>query len=107
VSDLASHDFALVTKVLDPVLEPLGFARGQGGRSGARGQVIFCRGVGQGGDGACVDLVIDLEAAPEWRVVDVRYWGFPADRWHLEFDSGARLAAQLTGLALTLRIQLG
>ena len=42
---LPPHDPALdrVTAVLDPILTTLGFAAGQVGASGERGQVIFCR----------------------------------------------------------------
>ena len=97
----------LVTELLDPVLVPLGFAPGQIGAGGERGQVIFCRGEVDSPDGGCVDLVVEVEAAPDWRITGVRYWGFPSDRWHLDFDRGARLADQLTGLARTLPTELG
>ena len=102
------HDPALdrVSAVLDPILTTLGFAAGQAGASGGRGQVIFCRGLVDGTDGGCVDLVVDLEAMPEWRITDVRYWGYPSDRWHLVFDPDSDLPAQLSGLALTLPDQL-
>jgi len=53
-------------------------------------------------DDGCVDLVVDLEASPDWRITDVRYCGYPSDRWHLAFDRGADLAAQLRGLAHSL-----
>lgn len=96
----------LVTEALDPVLEPLGFAPGQVGVDGARGQVIFCRGFIGSTDGGCVDLVLDVEAAPDWRITDVRYWGFPRDRWHLSFDRAGRLPDQLAGLARHLPEQL-
>ncbi len=96
----------LVTEALDRVLAPLGFAPGQIGVDGARGQVIFCRGELGSTDGGCVDLVVDVEAAPDWRITDVRYWGFPSDRWHLSFDRDGRLADQLAGLARTLPAQL-
>lgn len=92
----------LVADVLDPLLEPLGFAPGQAGADGGRGQVVFCRGAVAGSDGGCVDLVVDLAAEPGWRIVDVRYWGFGSDRWHLAFDRHARLADQVAGLARTL-----
>jgi hypothetical protein len=91
-----------VAAILDPVLTPLGFAPGQSGASDACGQVIFCRGDAGSIDGGCVDLVVDLEASPEWRVTDVRYWGYPADRWHLSFDVDADLETQLAHLATTL-----
>ncbi|MGH2455477.1 MAG: hypothetical protein ACRDHD_04390 [Candidatus Limnocylindria bacterium] len=97
----------LVAEILDPVLVPLGFAPGQVGGVGERGQVIFCRGEVDSADDGCVDLVADLEATPEWQITDVRYWGFPSDRWHLDFDRGARLADQLAGLAQTLPSELG
>jgi hypothetical protein len=85
-----------VAITLDPILTPLGFAAGQAGASGGRGQVIFCRGLVDSTDGGCVDLVIDVEAVPEWRITDVRYWGYPSDRWHLAFDRQGDLQAQLS-----------
>lgn len=97
---------SLVQESLDPVLVPLGFAPGQVGGEGKRGQAIFCRGEAGSPDGGCVDLVLDLVASPEWRVSDVRYWGFPSDRWHLDFDRDALLGDQLRGLATTLPDQL-
>jgi len=92
---------------LDPTLAPLGFAPGQAGANGLSGQVIFCRGLVDSVDGGCVDLVIDVEASPRWRITDVRYWGFPADRWHLDFDDQAELAEQVERLAQTRLIILG
>ena len=91
-----------IADVLDPVLTPLGFTSGQLGADTERGQVIFCRGWIDSVDDACVDLVLDVEAHPAWRIVDVRYSGFASDRWHLVFDSKARLPDQLTGLARSL-----
>ena len=96
-----------VTEALDPVLVPLGFAPGQVGVDGGGGQVIFCRGFIGSTDGGCVDLVVEVEAVPEWRITDVRYWGVPSDRWHLSFDRDERLADQLAGLARTLPHELG
>ena len=98
------HDPVLdqVAVALDPILTTLGFAPGQLGSADKRAQVIFCRGQVDSIDGACVDLVVDLEATPDWHVVDVRYWGFPSERWHLTFDEQGDLAAQLAGLARTL-----
>jgi hypothetical protein len=93
-----------VVRILDPVLTPLGFAPGQGGASEQQGQVIFCRGEMDSTDGGCVDLVIDLESTPVWRIKDVRYWGFPAGSWHLDFDADADISDQLTNLARTLPI---
>jgi hypothetical protein len=93
---------AQVATVLDPVLVPLGFAAGQTGASDTEGQVIFCRGAIDSSDGDCVDLVVDLRATPDWRITDVRYWGFPSDRWHLAFDRDGELPAQLSQLARTL-----
>ena len=96
-----------VAEILDPVLAPLGFARGQGGASEQVGQVIFCRGDDVDSiDGECVDLVVDLRARPDWRISEARYWGFPGDRWHLDFDANADLSDQLTNLARTLPIIL-
>lgn len=95
-----------VAEALNRVLTPLGFAAGQGGASRHSGQVIFCRGQVDSIDGECVDLVIDLEARPDWRIVDVRYWGFPSERWHLDFDAGAALTDQLTNLVRTLPVTL-
>jgi hypothetical protein len=95
-----------VATVLDPVLTPLGFAPGQPGAADGRGQVIFCRGLTDSVDGACVDLVVDLAAMPDWRITDVRYWGYPTDRFHLPFDRDGDLAAQLAALARTLPTDL-
>jgi len=102
------HDPALdrVAVALDPILIPLGFAAGQAGASDGHGQVIFCRGVVDSTDGGCVDLVIDLEATPTWHITDVRYWGYPMDRWHLAFDPDGDLPTQLLGLARTLPDEL-
>jgi hypothetical protein len=96
----------LVTEILNPVLLPLGFAPGQVGVVGEHGEVIFCRGEIDSVDGGCVDLVVEVEATPDWQITDVRYWGFPSDRWHLEFDRGAHLADQLGGLAQMLPSEL-
>ncbi len=102
------HDPALdlISVVLDPVLLPLGFAPGQTGASEAHGQVIFCRGLTDSVDGGCVDLVVDLEATPEWRITDVRYAGFPSDRWHLTAPSDPNLEGQLATLVRTLADEL-
>jgi hypothetical protein len=102
------HDPAVdrVAAVLDPVLSPLGFAAGQVGVTAGQGQVIFCRGSVDSVDGGCVDLVVDLRAAPDWRVTDVRYWGYPSERWHLAFDRDGDLGAQLSQLARTLPADL-
>jgi hypothetical protein len=96
-----------VAEALDPVLVALGFAPGQVGGGDGHGQVIFCRGQIDSRDGDCVDLVVDLEAMPDWRITDVRYWGYPSDRWHLRFDAEGDLEAQLTSLARTLPDELG
>jgi hypothetical protein len=93
----APTGFELIVEVLDPILVPLGFAPGQLGADRQRGQVIFCS-----TDGECIDLVIDVEAVPDWRITDVRYWGFPSERWHLDFIARAELAIQLDHLARTL-----
>jgi hypothetical protein len=105
---LPPHDPALdrATAVLNPILTTLGFAAGQAGAPGGACQVIFCRGLVDSTDGGCVDLVVDLEAMPEWRITDVRYWGYPSDRWHLAFARDSDLPAQLSGLARTLPDEL-
>lgn len=97
---------AQVATVLDPVLIPLGFAAGQTGASDGHGQVIFCRGLVDSTDDGCVDLVVDLETTPDWRITDVRYWGYPSDRWHLAFDRDGNLPSQLSGLVRTLPDEL-
>ncbi|HEX2884693.1 MAG TPA: hypothetical protein VHQ42_08980 [Candidatus Limnocylindria bacterium] len=96
----------VISRVLDPVLVPLGFAAAQVGAIDDRGQITFCRGDSESPDGGCMDLVIDVEASPDWRISDVRYWGFPSDRWHLEFDREAPLARQVAGLASSLPREL-
>jgi hypothetical protein len=68
--------------------------------------VIFCRGLVDSTDGGFVDLVVDLEAKPDWRIADVRYWSHPSDRWHLAFDADRDLPAPLSGLARTLPNEL-
>ncbi|MGH9165975.1 MAG: hypothetical protein ACRDZW_10745 [Acidimicrobiales bacterium] len=95
-----------VSVVLDPILTPLGFAAGQAGGSHGHAQVIFCRGLVDSTDGECVDLVVDIEAMPDWRITDVRYWGYPSDRWHLPFDRDSALPAQMSGLMRTLADEL-
>lgn len=82
---MVSHSIAvgtwwsdLVTEILNPVLLPLGFAPGQVGVVGEHGEVIFCRGEIDSVDGGCVDLVVEVEATPDWQITDVRYWGFRA-----------------------------
>ena len=92
----------LVCEALDPVLVPLGFAAGQIGSSADHASITFCRGLEYSTDDACVDLVVDLAAAPQWHIVDIRYWGFPSDRWHLPFPRDEHLAAQLAELTRTL-----
>jgi hypothetical protein len=53
-----------------------------------------------------VDLVVAVEAAPDWQITDVRYWGFPSNRWHLNFERGAGLPDQLASLARILPSEL-
>jgi len=101
-----SSEIVEVAAVLDPVLVPLEFAPAQASASGTQGQVIYCRGLWDSTDGGCVALVIDLVADPEWRIADVRYWGFTSDRWHLAFDRRAALSGQLADLAQNLSRQL-
>ncbi len=91
---------------LNPLLEPMGFHAGHAGSSDGRAQIIYCRGFEGSLDDGCIDLVVDLEFAGDWRITDVRYWGFPSDRWHLAFDRDADLADQLAGLERTLPDQL-
>lgn len=91
-----------VADVLDPVLAPLGFARGQLGFSESEASVIFCR----GDDGACIDLVVDLRPHPAWRITDVRYWGFKSECWHLAFPANGDLGAQIAVLSRTLPTEL-
>ena len=96
-------ELQLVASRLDPVLVPLGFAPGQLGGDVGTAQVIFCRGyLGADDDEGCVDLVIDLERKPDWRISDVRYWGFELDRFHLGFDRESELSTQLEELRRTL-----
>ena len=95
-----------VAEVLDPVLTPLGFAPGQLGVSEQQASVIFCRGDVGSDDGACVDLVVDLRPGPSWRITDVRYWGFPSERWHLAVPATGDLRAQLAALSQTLPAEL-
>jgi hypothetical protein len=66
--------------------------------------VIFCRGEIGSPDGGCVDLVVEVEAATlGWQITNVRYWGYPRDRWDLDIDRGVSLADQVAGLARTIR----
>lgn len=95
-----------VVAALDPILVPLGFAPGQPGQSGSSGQVVFCGGLEHSTDGGCVDLVVDLEADPDWHVIAVRYWGYPAHRWHLSLATSVNLPEQLVALAHTLPDEL-
>ena len=97
----------VVTEVLDPILVPLGFAPGQIGIDRDQGQAIFCRGTVDGGDGGCVDLVLEIQRTANWRITDVRYWGLPSERWRLDVVREGTLADQLSGLAQSLPTQLG
>ena len=105
---LPPHDSVLdeVAGVLDPILVPLGFAQGQLGASEREAQVIFCRGDVGSDDGGCIDLVVDLRANPAWRITDVRYWGFPSERWHLAFPADSDIRIQLKALSRTLPTEL-
>ena len=94
----------LIADVLDPVLTPLGFAPARTVGGDDSGQVIFSRGRPDepiDGDNGCIDLVLDLGANHQWQIVDVRSSGFPADRWHLEFERDVSLADQQSALART------
>lgn len=95
-----------VAKAIDPVLTPLGFAPGQLGSSKLEASVIFCRGDLDSDDGACIDLVIDLKPNPAWHITDVRYWGFPSERWHLACPADDDLLSQLDVLSQTLPTEL-
>ncbi|MDQ3506003.1 MAG: hypothetical protein M3446_09945 [Actinomycetota bacterium] len=96
----------MVATVLDPVLVPLGFAAGQTGAGATQGQVNFCRGLNDSIDGGCADLVVDLEAAPQWHITSVRYDGFPSERWSLRPPLSTDLERQLAALARTLPADL-
>jgi hypothetical protein len=96
----------LLLATLDPVLEPLGFASGSA-PSDSISQVIYCRGdwkktEADTADDGCVDLVFQLEANPDLHIVDVYYWGFPFEHFHLTFPIGRPLHDQLAELAHTL-----
>lgn len=88
----------LVSAILNPVLLPLGFAPGQEGTSRVGGGVLFCRADNSGG---CDDLILDLAAGDGWRIVDVRYDGYPSQSWSPNYE-GTSLAEQLHNLAQTL-----
>jgi hypothetical protein len=96
---------ARVGAVLDPVLVPLRFASAQLGSSGTEAQVIYCRGAIDSLDGGCVDLVLDLRAAPSWRITHVRYDGFPSERMHLPVPRAPNLDGQLDQLARELPVR--
>jgi hypothetical protein len=51
-------------------------------------------------------LTTDLAATPDRPIKDVRDWGLPSDRWHVDFDAHADLADQLKHLVQTLPIDL-
>jgi hypothetical protein len=94
--------FGRVVAGLDPVMLPLGFARGQGGVSGDTGQVIYCS-IHPSGDGRCADVVLDLRRTDEWRIVAVSYDGFHddhVDQFRLPADVGLR--EQLESLRTTI-----
>ncbi|MCU1503822.1 MAG: hypothetical protein JWM12_3176 [Ilumatobacteraceae bacterium] len=95
-----------IAERLNPLLQSRGFHAGQAGSSEGCAQIIYCRGFDGSLDDGCIDLVVDLELAGECRVTDVRYWGFPSDRWHLGFARDASLADQLAGLERTLPDEL-
>jgi hypothetical protein len=91
---------AAVTRALDPVLAPFGFAAGQGGADDpprpwdpadpaprVDGQIIFCRGFRDGSPG-CEDLVVDLVADPRWRVRTVRDTEHAHGPWSNDYDDG-------------------
>lgn len=53
-----------------------------------------------------VRALVSAEPSPAWRVTDVRYWGFPSDRWHLTFPTNSDLRTQLDALSQTLPSEL-
>lgn len=94
--------FRQVVTALDPVLVPIGFASGQGGDSGDKGQVIFCS-VHPSGDGRCADVVLDLRRTEGWRIVSISYDGFHDDHVeHLRLRQDVRLPEQLESLRTTI-----
>lgn len=100
-----SDEIEVIGRVLDPALTPLDFAPAQPGTNGDEGQVIFCRGLFDSIDGGCIDLVLDVEAVPEWHIVTVRYDGFDDDLF-LEIDRSADLDEQVADLARRLPVWL-
>lgn len=94
-----------IADALEPLLVPQGFAPAQGGGDARRAQVIFCRGATDSTrEGGCADMVVDLEAHPEWRVVEVRYDGSVSWRLLPERDE---LAIQLDAIAGEIVGRLG
>jgi hypothetical protein len=60
--------------------------------------VLFCRADNSGG---CDDLILELDADIGWRIVDVRYDGYPNGSWSPNYD-GTSLTEQLLSLARSL-----
>jgi hypothetical protein len=96
----------LVTEILDPVLLPLGFAPGQVGVVAERGQVIFCRGEIESADGGCVDLVVEVEATPDWQSPTSATGGFRATDGTSTSTEVPALLISLAGLAQILPTEL-
>lgn len=114
----ALHDAVVgaVTRALDHVLAPYGFAPGTGALGSPRhdpagsaphrdGQVIFCRAFPSGAPG-CEDVVVDLLADPLWHVRTVRDGDDPLASWTVDYDP-TPLTDQLPTIAAELARRIG
>jgi hypothetical protein len=114
----ATSSGATVSEVLDPVLVPRGFAAGQYGE-GTACQVIFCASFDDfreryphlpqalqedGGVGACVDLVIDVDR--DRRICRLELEAYPMDETLRSVGLGAEADDLVESLAHTLELQL-
>ena len=63
--------------------------------------MIYCRGLEGSADASCQDRRRPRTAV-QLAITDVRYWGYPTERWHLPFLPDGDLAAQVAHLARTL-----
>jgi hypothetical protein len=98
--------FTQVVAALDPVMVPLGFARGQGGVLGDTGQVIYCS-IHPSGDGRCADVVLDLRQANGWQITAVSYDGFHDDHVEpLRLRKDVGLQEQIESLRTTIPDEL-
>jgi len=104
-----------ITRAVDPVLAPFGFASGQGGLHGGPvslvpgeplprvdGQLIWCRAFPDGAPG-CEDVVMNLVSDPWWHVSVVRDWDLPDGGWTHEYGDDTPLAVQLEQVVRDLR----